>query len=540
MHLAAGIRRWSEGKFDLDRGNPPTVGMLAALPVMALGYESDWTRVPASFAVGSDFLKANGERSLKLVMAARLACIPFSVLGAIISYCWAGRLYGRRSAYLALGLWCFCPNILAHAPLVTADVATTAVGLAAFYAFWLWLRTPSWPQTVWCGVLLGLAESTKFVWLMLYALWPLIWVLWRLLDKSASTRKRWLHEAVQVGVMALASLYIINIAYGFTFTLQPIGDTGLLDHPSRVPRWDWARSIRAPLPWDYLRGLAEIQSTVLQKHRIYLHGEWSDGGWWHYYLSALAMKTPLAIWALFALSAVATLSRRGKSTALDSRQQSWRDEMFLILPVVGFLTAVSWSTCLNHFRYVMPILPFLFIWASKSALLIKINRRQWRAPALGGAALTWFLLSSVSVFPHSLSYFNELAGGPPNGGARLIDSNIDWGQDLLYLKQWLDEHPEARPLKLAYSGSMDPRLLRIEYTLPPEGVAAVDGSHPPPKLPPGWYAVSVNYLHGYGLFAFDGAGGTRSLGQSGYQYFRQFQPVGHAGWSIYIYRSSDF
>src|SRR5439155_22186730 len=60
------------------------------------------------------------------------------------------------------------------------------------------------------------------------------------------------------------------------------------------------------------------------------------------------------------------------------------------------------------------------------------------------------IASSLAVFPHSLSYFNELAGGPENGPAHLLDANIDWGQDLLELKRWSDAHPAARPFHLAY------------------------------------------------------------------------------------------
>jgi hypothetical protein len=63
--------------------------------------------------------------------------------------------------------------------------------------------------------------------------------------------------------------------------------------------------------------------------------------------------------------------------------------------------------------------------------------------------LLWSIASSLGVYPHSLSYFNELVGGPANGHAHLLDSNIDWGQDLLLLKEWLDAHPEASPLGLA-------------------------------------------------------------------------------------------
>jgi hypothetical protein len=173
-------------------------------------------------------------------------------------------------------------------------------------------------------------------------------------------------------------------------------------------------------------------------------------------------------------------------------------------------------------------------------------------------ALAWSIGSSLSIYPHSLSYFNELAAvlptpadasypkpldgkdesrgilsrvtsvltaGPRNGPRHLLDSNIDWGQDLFYLKDWLDQHPEAKLDGLAVWGSYPPTLAGIPETpLPPSGPYEHEGrSHEGneqhgPKL--GWYALSVNYIYGRDRH---------------YRYFLYFQPVAMAGYSIYVY-----
>jgi hypothetical protein len=67
-----------------------------------------------------------------------------------------------------------------------------------------------------------------------------------------------------------------------------------------------------------------------------------------------------------------------------------------------------------------------------------------------------------------MSYFNELAGGPTGGHRHIIDANIDWGQDLYFLKEWQRENPHAKPFYLAYFGSLDPAWLAIDFTLPPQ------------------------------------------------------------------------
>jgi hypothetical protein len=123
-----------------------------------------------------------------------------------------------------------------------------------------------------------------------------------------------------------------------------------------------------------------------------------------------------------------------------------------------------------------------------------------------------------------LSYFNELVGGPKNGHAHLLNSNIDWGQDVLFLKRWMDKHSDARPIAVTvFPEWFDLRVAGIHADAPPPGPNSVpefqiSDDRFGPK--PGWYALSANRLrHREGQF----------------DYFLIFQPVATAGYSIYIY-----
>src|SRR5262249_44545211 len=144
------------------------------------------------------------------------------------------------------------------------------------------------------------------------------------------------------------------------------------------------------------------------------------------------------------------------------------------------------------------------------------------------------------VYPCSLSYFNELAGGPINGRNHLVNSNIDWGQDALRLKEWLDAHPEARPLRRAYFNSVDPRIIGLDYRLPepgPTGVFTQDPEYTRGLGPhPGYVAISVNLLQGMPWSVPDGQGNWRAVVPHEYAYLRSFQPIARAGYSIYIYQ----
>lgn len=235
--LTAGLSHWEFHRFELYRVNPPLVRMVAALPVLAAGYEADWTgfyEAPGArpeFSMGADFIAANGERSLWLFSLARWACLPFTLLGGLFAFAYSRELWGgidrdldagvgpltpalspamksgevsaslagergKRPAagsadsraarwspgdaagLLTLAVWCFEPNILAHAELITNDVACTAFGLGATWLFWRWLKQPTWGRAGAAGLVLGLAELSKSSWLLLFGLWPVLAGVW--------------------------------------------------------------------------------------------------------------------------------------------------------------------------------------------------------------------------------------------------------------------------------------------------------------------------------------------------------------------------
>lgn len=220
--------------------------------------------------------------------------------------------------------------------------------------------------------------------------------------------------------------------------------------------------------------------------------------------------------------------------------------MVLLLPIVAILALLSSHTGFSiHSRYAIPVLPFAYIWCSKVARSIAAGHKVFAI--IAALALCWSVGSSLAVYPHSLSYFNELVGGPMGGHHHLVDSNIAWGQDLYYLKQWYDEHPEARPLHLAYYNLFDPRLAGIEFNVPPVGsvspdshaAATADRNLPPGELGPlpGWYAIDANHLQGAKYRTANGKGGWARVSWDGYDltYFQRFKPIATAGYSIYIY-----
>lgn len=535
VNLSAGVSHWHLARFELASVNPPLPRMISALPVVASNPATDWSGYDPSyriykhardFRVAHDFLQANGKRTLRYGFLARLAGLPLSVLGGLCCYRWARRLYGRAPALLALTLWCVSPNILGYGPLVTADLATTVLGLLACYCFWRWLKTPGARSTVTSGVALGLALLAKFTSLVLVVIWPVIWITVAWSRPPSPCRRLTLKNVALFFVIPVVALYVLNLGYGFEGSFRLLGqyefasrtlsghDVDVRPVPSNRFAQTPLALVLVPLPREYVLGVDQQMRDFDQQMPSYLRGEWRARGWWYYYLYALAIKVPLGTWMLVFLAAAAGLLCRGYSA-------DWRDEVVLLAPAVALLALVSSQTGLNHhMRYVLPAFPFVFIWVSKVARAVDLRHRP--VAALASAALLASAASSLWAYPHGMSYFNELVGGPSRGQYHLLDSNIDWGQDLLYLEQWQRRNPHAAPLRLAVRGSYDPRIVGMDAILlsPLPGGEDADFTLPTFDLEPGWYAISVGMLHGP---------------DPQFAPLLRFQPAAMAGYSIYVY-----
>jgi hypothetical protein len=545
-HLAAGLHHWTTGTFDLYRVNPPLVRCVATIPLVVLGVglpEGDLdTDSPArpEFVLGRRLIDQNGERAFGHFTIARWACIPFALLGTATIYCWGSALYGRAAGLLSAGMWIFCPNVLANAQMITPDTGATALGLAACYLFWRWVRRPNWTFAFLAGATLGLAELSKTTLVLLVPVWMASWAIYVFRRPVRAEPGRW-SEIKQLATAMVIALYVLNVGYGFEDVGIPLGEyrfvsgtlTAETEEGRTVNRFagTWVGRVPVLLPRNYVQGVDVQKWDFESGMRSYLRGEWRTEGWWYYYLYGLLVKTPLGTLAVFGMAVVSRALPVGP-------QPGWRDELVLLLPGLAVLAFVSSQTGFNHhLRYVLPALPFLFVWVGRVASYAGPGRPLWRSAV--GAATLGMVVSSLVVYPHSMSYFHEAVGGPYRGSEHLVDSNIDWGQDLLYLRRWVDGHPEARPLGLAYFGYVDPRVAGIEFKLPPKGSTDPADFLEPPRDEvgprPGWYAVSVNVLRGCHYSLADGNGGTEFIEGDCYDYFLRFRPVASAGYSIWIY-----
>ncbi len=588
-HLVAGISHWRFGDFSLYRVNPPLVRLVSATPAMLLGYSMDFPETlndqfsRNEFQLGEKFVTENGRWALWLVTFGRWACIPFSLLAAWTCYLWARDLYGPRAGVVAMLLWCFSPMILGHAALMTPDAPAAALGALACYTFWRWLKKPTWQSTITAGVILGLAELSKTTLILFYPLWPVLWFVYRLFERCsanqspAMTLVRWRNEACMLLARMLIGLYVVNVGYlgvgsfvqlkeyEFRSSMFGSGQNESIGHGNRF-RDQWLGELPVPLPFDYVLGI-DHQQRDFEKFwgPSYLRGQFQPQGWWYYYCYALLVKTPIGTIGLGMLVLIRRLTNLGVH-----RGPAFRDEWILLFPMLFVFVVVSskWGFS-HHLRYLFPCFPLAFIWISqiacpisRSALargfLLEFPANSSPIPArraskeitpfprsrvglvLWLSCLTWSLTSSLWHYPHSLAYFNEFAGGPRNGAKHLLNSSIDWGQDLLHLERWISRNANGTTVFLAFDNYYNPFLFGIKNIEPwPLKEERDSSGWETLTIPDGYYAISINQLYEFPWSVRDRVGKGFSIDKRPLKSLRETEPIGRIGYSILIFNGDQ-
>ncbi|MBX3443598.1 MAG: glycosyltransferase family 39 protein [Planctomyces sp.] len=514
-HLPVGVLYWRTGRFDWEPLNPPLLRAWAAAPVAASARQE----VPAGprpmGEYGDAFVRENPQTFRSLYFRGRVMALMLSLAasGALVAWTW--RLYGPAGGALAAVVWCLNPNTIAHGALVTTDMAAVLGFVTVLPLLMRFAEQPTWGRALGWGAMLGAAQALKYTNLLLY---PLCAVGWFLCDRPPSLERpskgrvagRWL---VGLGV----SLLVLNAAYLFQGTGRPLGDFAF--RSQAVSRLQQAvstfRRLPVPLPADFLCGIDDQRAIMEQQHPVYLDGQWTVHGRPLYYVKALVYKLPLGTLLLFGMAVV----------SLARPPRDFRRSLFLLAPAALLLFVASRENMQLGVRYVLPCVALGCVFVGRLGRLWNEPRR-WLAKGLVVVAAAGSL-AGLRCHPYHLAYFNEWAGGPIGGRERLVDSNLDWGQDLDGLKAWLDAE-NIDEIGLAYFGTLRPEAVGIRYRLPPS-------RHPEP----GVYAVSVNYVMGRPHAAPDGQGGARAIDLDEFFYFRLFKPVARIGDSIDVYRLTD-
>ena len=498
-HIARGAAYLGTGDPRLSVEHPPVVNVLSALPahlLLDLHLPLDeWWEAGEWYHFADSFLWRVNQHPDRIVFLARLPIIGIGLLLTALVFRWASSCFGPWGGLLAAAFCALDPNVLAHERLSTTEVGGTFFAFLATYVFWRRLRQPSLVDTILAGLALGLAFAAKLSALIFGPILALVLLLDGALDKSERSRQL-LRRIGTLGSVAVLALLVVWSSYGFQ--MGPVPGVG-----NAVPA--------SP----YIRGVQAVLGFAGGGRPAYLLGEVSNEGWWYYFPVAFAVKTPLA-----------TLIGMVVATGLVVRRPT-RDDLFILIPPAIFFF-ISTTARLNlGYRHLLPILPFLAVHIGRLAKRSVFKPKPVLTYlAIGLAA--WLAISTLSIYPHFLAYFNAIGGGPERGWRVLVDSNIDWGQDLKGLGIWMEQEDVER-VKLSWFGSARPEAYGIVHDLLPGLPYGFSAWEDPPFNPeqpePGVYAISVSNLVGVAFPDHDL-----------YAWFRARQPSTKIGYSLFIYR----
>ena len=516
LHITSGYSILRTGDYRLVEEHPPLVKLLAALPLLPVrdlpdpetltGWESAVSVLDSVRLVRMTQELIYPYRPLdRLVVAARIPIALLAVLLGAVVFRWTRDLSSPWAGALALLLLTFDPNILAHASVAGTDLGAACFMFLAMYVFWRFLCRPTWRWMALAGLTLGLAQVAKLTGLLLLPIEGLI-VGWCVIRDKRRTL-----AAMQVGAFVIAAITLWAI-YRFEIGHVP----GV---PFPVPAASHA------IPW------LRLQQHIAGGHAAFLLGENGSRGWWYYFPVAFALKTPLPTLILLVASMFIVVAKARAVNGINVLT-------FGLFPLLYFVSSIVNPLNIGY-RHLLPVLPFIFAFIGVqlsnriSHIAYRLSQRDFvTSPprrlvtlSLGLALLVWYVFGTARLFPHDLTYFNELAGGPDGGWRYLADSNTDWGQALKDLAAYQRAEGIER-VRLSMFTFMDPAVYGVRYgPLTPMlgNTPAVFPSRFNP--PPGDYVISATTLDGIPL-----------ADPEMFDWFRKQKPDAKIGHVMFLYR----
>ncbi|HTM08598.1 MAG TPA: glycosyltransferase family 39 protein [Verrucomicrobiae bacterium] len=548
LHLFAGYSYLKWHDFRANPEHPPFAKMWAALPLLAMNIKDprpgrahwDWMvadqRIALAERIDRDMFADNDSK--KLFLCAKLQMIVLATVLGVFIYLWGKELFGVEAGLAALFLFVLDPNFLAHGQIVHTDVPFAVFGFIATFFFWRYLQRANWTNLLFFSLFMALAAVTKYSYTVLFVILIVLGALKIFsatpqVDSFAASRlvtsRR--GKALLIGSVFLAagavSYLMVWAAYGFRFNAIPDGSAHFYLDPVMLP------SLVRPLvlfvhdhhlfPEAWIYGQLYVSYNL--QRLAYLWGEVSKNGFLSYFPIAFAMKTPLPTLILLAIGCWMIIRR-----LIDGSHVG-----FLLIPAVLYFAFAVVARINIGLRHILFVYPFLFAFAGAVVAKIWRSKAAYKRASLIFLAV-WYVGACAWIYPHYLAYFNEVIGGPKNGYKVLIDSNLDWGQDLPGLKRWMDANG-VKGIRFSYFGSVDPAYYGIAADYLPGSWILYSEPDTSPSEKVVYTAVSVQNLFGFQV--------PSRLDPSELKRFEhvkklQFQkPVATVGYSIFIFYDVD-
>jgi hypothetical protein len=494
-HLTAGCAYWQLDDYRLNPENGNLAQRWYSWPIVLAGLgrlpdrdEPDW-KTSHLWRLGHRFFYGEGTSLEAMLLLGRATAALLAVGLAVLVWLWSRSLWGDAGGLVSLAACTLCPTLLAHGPLMTSDTCVTFFLLAAVTAVWGVLHRLDGPRLAACAAALGGLFLAKFSAVLVLPMAAVL-VGVRLLNPAPLTvawrGKQWqvrtrlgqvLAAAAAAGACAAASVALVWLAFGLRYSafntemlpegrFHPLGS--LAEMESFLPHGAWsaltALDRRHVLPEAYLYGAGHV--VAHRRRQAFFLGDYSSDGWVTYFPYCFLVKTPWPLFVLLGLAGAALAFGRPHPRAPDAPAGRGGGLWYRTAPL-WVLWGVYWGVALastmniGH-RHILPTYPPLYIAAGAAVGWLRAGGCV--GPFLLGGTLLWSALDTAWAFPHYLAYFNPLVRSD-RAYRSLIDSNLDWGQDLPGLKKWLSreglEEEGAPPVYLSYFGNGNPAYYGI-------------------------------------------------------------------------------
>ena len=532
-HILAGYRYWRCSDFGTNPEHPPLVKLIAAFPLLFSRLQvpvalcgSSHASSSKDFVDGRAFLYANDAN--QVLFRTRVATGTITVILALVLFTATREMFEFKAALLALALFVFEPNLLAHGTLVHTDMGVTFGLFAAVYAFYRYVREPRLWRLIVLGLAVGVALAAKLSGILIVPFLACLAIAEVCIRHARNsdvhqTEYQWkvmLRDLVRLaGALAIAgaiALVVLWGVYGFRFSARPNGEpivsvvetsrssgTGLL---ATIPRWHL-------LPEAYYYGLSYQLMMAHVGRASFLLGKLYPHGKWFYFPLVFLIKSTLGFLLLLSIAITAKFAWGN---------DRWREAVFLSLPPLLLLAGSLISANNLGIRYILPIYPFLIVLAAGGACSLAKQHRRWAYAVVALLAMHGF--SSLRSRPNYLAYSNEVWGGPSHTYRLLTDSNVDWGQSLKATKAYLDR-TNVSDCWFAFPGTADPNY----YGIPCRHLDPWPNPEVVPETIRGTVLISVSELSGF----FSGPGELNPYAQ-----FVEAQPKDNISGNVLVFNGS--
>jgi Dolichyl-phosphate-mannose-protein mannosyltransferase len=383
----------------------------------------------------------------------RYATIALSLILAAYVFTWCYQLYGRQAALLSLSLYVFDPNFLAHGQLVTSDLAAALMTTLALYHFWQFLKLGGKGQAFLSAMTLGLSQLAKYSCVYLYPIFLVVALIYcsfrRATEATVSGPRHTVvnslrHWSFVIALFIAVNILIINIGFRFDGFGTPLSKYTFKDALFKtLQATPIIANLPLPLPVPYLQGLdlCKVEEKMGQAWgNIYMAGKlrvnYHNGtlrGFPGYYFYAALFKVPIATQVIFLAALFGYFWRRDKAASALRRE-----EVFLIVPMLVYWMYFNFFfNAQIGIRHVLPVFALGMIFCGRFLAEPESKLRNCAAVVL----VSWVAVSTVSYYPHFISYFNEFVLDRKLAYRRLADSNLDWRGNEWYLAEYLRRHP---------------------------------------------------------------------------------------------------